>query len=499
MKRTSNTVKRGAVWGVLLSLTLLFLFGCSTPQVSTAAETPIKLIFIHHSCGENWLSDENGGLGAALVKAGYFVSDTNYGWGPEGIGDRTDIPNWPEWFCGENSARILAALFRESATHSPYARSLRDPGGENRVILFKSCFPNSQLEGKPDDPPGREPELSVAGAKAVYNQLRKAFQARPEKFFMVITAPPVQERERAANARAFNTWLVKEWLKDYPGKNVAVFDFYNVLTGKENHHRVRDGQVEHVTAGGGNTLVYPSDDDHPSAAGNRKATEEFVPFLDFHVRRWLATAPAARTGTSGVQATTEERTGTSATHSVATPPAPPLVAQPAQLAGNEKGGGGNFAAEAGWEVFQDEAVNKPMMTISKKDVDGKPCVNIAYQVNANTWAACARVQSAQVDWRKHSGLTVRYLAPGGCKLILIAYENGPENSLLHFECALPEGTGKWQDAIVTWKQLRQPEWQGDVNQAYRPERARGVAFILHPDDAAVKGEFLVSDVHLTGE
>ena len=113
--------------------------------------------------------------------------------------------------------------------------------------------------------------------------------------------------------------------------------------------------------------------------------------------------------------------------------------------------------------------------------------------------ACAKVQPAQVDWRSHRGLAVRYLAPAGCKLILIAYENGPDNSLLHFECALPEGTGKWQDATIVWTQFRQPDRQGDVNQAYRPERARGVAFILHPGDAAIRGEFQVADVHLTGE
>jgi len=44
----------------------------------------VKLIFIHHSCGENWLSDGDGGLGLALEANNYFVSDTNYGWGQRG-------------------------------------------------------------------------------------------------------------------------------------------------------------------------------------------------------------------------------------------------------------------------------------------------------------------------------------------------------------------------------------------------------------------------------
>jgi len=64
-------------------------------------EKPVKLIFLHHSSGGNWLADpaENGSggdLGRALMENNYFVSATNYGWGPDAIGDRTDIGNWWE-------------------------------------------------------------------------------------------------------------------------------------------------------------------------------------------------------------------------------------------------------------------------------------------------------------------------------------------------------------------------------------------------------------------
>ena len=81
-----------------------------------------------------------------------------------------------------------------------------------------------------------------------------------------------------------------EWLEesDYQQGNVAVFDFYNVLTGPDNHHRFRDGKVEHIAVEGMNTAYYPTaeDDDHPSPEGNRKATEEFVPLLNTFFHRW---------------------------------------------------------------------------------------------------------------------------------------------------------------------------------------------------------------------
>ena len=48
----------------------------------------------------------------------------------------------------------------------------------------------------------------------------------------------------AHNARAFNNWLVYEWLKNYKGFNVGVYDFYNTLTGPDNHHRINKKIVE---------------------------------------------------------------------------------------------------------------------------------------------------------------------------------------------------------------------------------------------------------------
>jgi hypothetical protein len=282
-------------------------------DVNTKQPTsPVKLIFIHHSTGGNWLADPNedgpyGALGAALMNDNYYVSATNYGWGPEGIGDRTDIVNWPEWFTGENSSAIMTALFAETGQNigdfGAWPRLSSDPGGENRIIMFKSCFPNSDLFGEPDDAALDTPndQYTVANAKAVYNNLLTCFAARTNKLFVVITAPPQLQADyptdyqsaahRAANARAFNNWLVEEWLDGYPYHNVAVFDYYNVLTGADNHHRVNGGVVEHVTAGANNFAFYPSYDSHPSTEGHTKATTEFVPLLNHFYNLWIAGEP----------------------------------------------------------------------------------------------------------------------------------------------------------------------------------------------------------------
>jgi hypothetical protein len=299
---------------ILIALTL-----CTIPFPAHAAvdpsppQGPVKLIFIHHSTGQNWLADGNGGLGLELRENNYFVSDTNYGWGPDSIGDRTDIGHWWEWFRGTDSATYLSALYNESGQHSSYSRLTTDPGGENDVIMFKSCFPNSQLGGSADDP---VPAISdnplrgqscgsqyhtVANAKGIYIDLLDYFQTRQDKLFVVIVTPPVQDPGNSANARALSNWLVNDWLKDYPLKNVLVFDFYNVLTtnggdadtndlGSQdgNHHRIWNGTVQHNSGAGSNVLAYPSagGDDHPSRSGNLKATSEFVPLLNDAYHRW---------------------------------------------------------------------------------------------------------------------------------------------------------------------------------------------------------------------
>jgi hypothetical protein len=279
---------------VSLVLAILPVSANATPAFQHADDPnppgqTVKLIFIHHSTGEIWLRDDYGGLGLALSENNYFVSDTNYGWGPDAIGDRTDIPNWIEWFASERTPVFMQALFNEFEQHAEYTRGLPEPSGENQVVLFKSCFPNSALEGNPDDPPDPEGWLSVGHAKYVYNQILQYFTTRPDKLFIVITAPPLSDGTYAKNARAFNDWLVKDWLAEnsYNQPNVAVFDFYNVLTARDAHHWYHDGQIEHL-ATDRNTLHYPSGDDHPSRAGSRKATEEFLPLLNIFYHRWQA-------------------------------------------------------------------------------------------------------------------------------------------------------------------------------------------------------------------
>jgi hypothetical protein len=269
-------------------------------------ERPLRLLFLHHSCGGQLLADpgpdvdpgghciytthENGGgLRRLLGESGYEVHEASYG---SAIGEDTDLFHWLPKFRDK-----MDTVLKVSHQDELYPDDRR-----NQIVTFKSCFPNNEFVGEgtaPGDPAG--PELTVWNAKASLSSLLPELRRHPEVLFVYVTAPPIaprppkvrlykyllqkargqsagpsaEEIARSADlARRFNSWVVKKdgWLKDYPERNVVVFDYYDALT-------------DH---GQSNLLAYPTKgghDSHPARAGNERAAAAFVPFLHRAVRR----------------------------------------------------------------------------------------------------------------------------------------------------------------------------------------------------------------------
>jgi hypothetical protein len=417
----------------------------------------VKLIFIHHSCGENWLADDNGGLARSLQENNYFVSDTNYGWGPDSIGDRTDILDWSEWFLGPNSPTYMNALYHENGINSPYERFLEDPGGENQIILFKSCFPNSELEGNPDDPPTQEEGLTVGHAKYIYNQLLTYFATRPDKLFVVITAPPVRSRAHAKNARAFNDWLVKDWLSEnqYVYHNVAVFDFHAVLTGPDNHHRVVDNVIQHVTVAGMNTAYYVEwNDDHPSREGNLKATEEFVPLLNAFYHYWRGDA-----GKESVVTATPIPKATSVI---------PNVTNVSLIE--------NFESEEplpetqGWEIWseaEEDVVHcAPDTSIAH---EGHFSLKLDYNISEDSSATCTLSYDTPRNWQSEQGVAFFYHAnQAGLPFEIDLYVDTEAGLQVYYANLISsqESVDDWQFVQLRWDNFRCVEWCDDPNSPF---------------------------------
>lgn len=271
---------------------------------ATKPAEPLRLLFIHHSVGGQLLADpgpaqdladsihtthpNGGGLRKALEAEGYVVNEASYG---SAVGENTDLFDWLPKFRTDMD-KILRVTFNDRL----YAGDER-----NRIVMFKSCYPNSRFEGM-GEPPGNAdgPELTVWNAKATFTAMLEAFEKRPDTLFVYFTSPPNAAHygseplvkvlakkalgkpstaevmaSQASLARTFHNWAKSPdgWLKDYPLRNVVVFDFYDVLTdhGATNFSRYPTGAE--------------GDDSHPARQGQQKAAAEFVPFLNRAVHR----------------------------------------------------------------------------------------------------------------------------------------------------------------------------------------------------------------------
>lgn len=324
---------------MLMLITSIIFCSYSFAQINpNPPKNTVRLVFIHHSTGEGWLHQDAGGLITELNKNNYYVRDTNYDWGPfdedvndgSNVGSHTDIGHWYVWFLGPHRNTYLNALYPNNFLTDGIenSASISDPGGENTIVMFKSCFTSAEIiYGNPTDPPlpktqpnpiygqaisSADTAYTVANIKGLYRDLLDYFATKQNKLFVLITTPPSYQGsadEAMPKLRAINRWLIEHWLDNYSNKNVFVFDYYNVLTSNGgnpttndigatsgSHHRYRNGIIEYQI-GSSDFLAYASWDDasqtwdsHPTAEGQQKAANEFVPLLNIAYNRWKGTS-----------------------------------------------------------------------------------------------------------------------------------------------------------------------------------------------------------------
>ncbi|MFH1738921.1 MAG: hypothetical protein ABIH23_07915, partial [bacterium] len=291
------------IFKTLITISLIVF---STATILTAQVTD-DIIFLHHSCGDNWLND---GLRSVLESKIYIdeVNDTYYGdvlapdsGRPPSLGDipgdNTNMNHWILWFND-----YLQGIERFESNN-----------GSNKIIMFKSCFPTSNVWSDGEEPGNpfaddqtlanyRSVYRHPVGPSGTYNQdgrayrpLEQVFAAHPDILFIPITAPPRHfgpddetNNQEASRARTFNNWLKNEWLTGYlathpDNANVAVFDWFDILaypsTDAVHPNRLR---AEY----GGN-----SGDSHPNTMANEYSAGLFSTFLDQAYETWTGELP----------------------------------------------------------------------------------------------------------------------------------------------------------------------------------------------------------------
>jgi hypothetical protein len=348
----------------------------------------------------------------------------------------------------------------------------------------------------------------VGNAKYIYNDLLNYFVTRPDKLFIVITAPPVQDPTYADNARAFNQWLVNDWLQEnnYTLNNVAVFDFYNLLTHPDNHHWYHNGQIEHVIAAGSNTEYYDSDgDDHPNVEGSQKATDEFIPLLNIFYHRWVSGAPAQPAEESAADTPTPEL----ATEAPASAEEPAPISK-APVEGNliDNFESGAPAGTAGWTAYRDEATTTSITCAPEGGTvyAGASALHISFDIAANSWGTCALFYDQNMPWQSASGITFRLHSSQPALIVDVHTHGGTPNATTSYVFSLettPEMAEGWGVVELTWDQFLGVEWEANPGQPFDPTQVNGISFGFNTfPDTPNTGEIWIDDLRLltgTGE
>jgi hypothetical protein len=218
----------------------------SCKNTSDSDET--KIIFLHHSTGQNiW----NGGrisvssriirkisnkLGWKYYKKGRlqvlfnrynqrfnknyhieesaFPKDKPYGWN-----------NYPFDYYNIWVKHAGSQSYMEEPTLEMLTKKYQ-------LIIFKHCFPVSNIQANKDAANINSSYKSLANYKLQYLSLRDKLHQFPDTKFVVCTgAAQVKSNiteEESLRAYEFFNWVIKEW--DIPGDNIFIWDFYQLET-----------------------------------------------------------------------------------------------------------------------------------------------------------------------------------------------------------------------------------------------------------------------------
>ncbi|MBI5266463.1 MAG: LapA family protein [candidate division Zixibacteria bacterium] len=230
-----------------------------------------RMVFLHHSVGKGIL--EEGKLRDSLQQMGIAVKGMTYG---DSVGQYTDMCNWLPKFQNDMKG-ILQFKNHPNVYYTD--------GRVNDIVMFKSCFPNSDIgaEGAPPGDPA-SPKKTLANYRAVVGGLAGEIRKYPNTLFIYMTFPPLvpleTTPESAARARAFNVWLKGEFLPGYIREsglhNLVIFDLFDILADSNNVLR-EDYRRENPR------------DSHPNALANREAARRFMEFFQPVWTAWQST------------------------------------------------------------------------------------------------------------------------------------------------------------------------------------------------------------------
>ena len=238
----------------LLLLCLVTLPFVLLIPASSQEDISIRVLFMHHSTGLGLI--EQGGLREGLAE--YALELWDHGYNGEGLTDGSGEHLGINWEVPDDNTDPIGwfNIFNQDVTEPPentLSHMLDFP-----VILFKSCFPSSNIESDEQFEEYRDYFLSI----------RDVIDQYPDHLFIPFTTPPLVPNETspeaAARAREWASYLTSdEYTEDRP--NIAVFDFFSALADENGYLREE----------------YRADewDSHPNEIANQEVAALLVEFV----------------------------------------------------------------------------------------------------------------------------------------------------------------------------------------------------------------------------
>jgi hypothetical protein len=213
-------LQKSLIATVAVSIVIVLSLSCCAPDTSVDQEpmpTDSRVILLHHSTGgviwgggvPEWFTDYN-----SAHSTSYLIVETAF------PGDGYPWANYPYdyWNIWINHAGSSAW------SGQPTLEMLTK---EYQVIVFKHCFPVSDISADTGSPSISSASQTIENYKLQYNALKAKLATFPSTRFVVWTGAALLQTETNADsaerARQFFDWVKGTW--DEPGDNIYVWDF----------------------------------------------------------------------------------------------------------------------------------------------------------------------------------------------------------------------------------------------------------------------------------
>jgi hypothetical protein len=224
----------------ILSFGIIFIItGCNRPITNLTYDNPdTRILFLHHSTGNNiWYGD------VLQNKKKLFRHDTclvprllkEYN-ESHSIKISIEEKNFPTGnpYPWQNDPYDYYNIWVKNAGDKMYMEepTLEILTKKYNVIIFKHCFPSSNILEDDQSPDINSNKRTLANYRLQYEALKEKLYQFPQTRFIVWTGAALVEsqtnEEEGRRANEFADWVKNRW--DQPGDNISIFDFREIET-----------------------------------------------------------------------------------------------------------------------------------------------------------------------------------------------------------------------------------------------------------------------------